>query len=82
MHILIGLALACGVLYLWLLGHWFGRVLMFLLLAVVCGLAIGIAMPQLTEGATANPWGFLIGLVVAWPLASIPLYMRRNALGY
>ena len=33
MPILIGLALAAALLYFWLIGHWFARVLMFLLLA-------------------------------------------------
>jgi hypothetical protein len=35
MHILIGLCLALALLYFWLLGHWFARVVMFLTLAVV-----------------------------------------------
>jgi hypothetical protein len=38
MHILIGLVLTVGVLWLWLGGHWFGRVLAFLLIATVAGL--------------------------------------------
>lgn len=41
MHILIGLVLACGLLYFWLAGNWFARVLTFLplavLFAVLCG---------------------------------------------
>lgn len=37
MHIIIGLVLAAFVLWLWLAGHWFGRVLAFLVLGVVIG---------------------------------------------
>jgi hypothetical protein len=33
MHILIGLGLFLVLLYFWLIGHWFARVVMFLLLA-------------------------------------------------
>jgi hypothetical protein len=35
MHFLVGLCLALALLYFWLLGHWFARVVMFLGLAVV-----------------------------------------------
>src|SRR5690348_14818851 len=38
MEILVGLGFAVVLLYLWLLGHWFARVLVFLLLAALFGL--------------------------------------------
>jgi hypothetical protein len=37
MHIIIGLAAAVALLYFWLSGHWFARVLAFLLFATVIG---------------------------------------------
>jgi uncharacterized membrane protein YccC len=76
MHILIGIGLAAALLYFWLLGHWFARVLVFLMLAVVVFfMACATASP---EAAKADPAGVIIlGLVfapIAWPIASIPLY--------
>jgi hypothetical protein len=38
MRILVGLVLALVLLYFWLLGHWFARVVMFLALAALFGL--------------------------------------------
>jgi hypothetical protein len=35
MHSLIGLLLGVALLYFWLIGHWFARVLVFLMVAVL-----------------------------------------------
>lgn len=77
MEILIGLALGAGLLYVWLSGHWFGRVLAFLVLAGILGsiLAFALALPD--QHGNGNPVGLLIGVAAAWPLASIPLYRAR-----
>jgi hypothetical protein len=62
-------------LHLWLIGHWFARVLVFLVLAAV-GFIAGANVP------TPSPAGSiicgLIGAALAWPLASIPIYYWRR----
>ena len=58
MHILVGLVLAAVLLYFWLIGHWFARVLAFLALAPALGLAGwigGLAMvPPPSEAQRAD----------------------------
>ena len=81
MAILIGLAAAVAVLYVWLAGHWFGRVLAFLVLAVPLG--AGGAMLFITTPAGAdNPTGAVIGAILgvlaAWFVSSIPTYRSRD----
>lgn len=77
MQFLIGLGLAVALLYFWLIGHWFARVLMFLLLGA--GFFAGGAV--LGNDNTGDPsLGIvlgLIGVVVAWFTAGIPIYWRR-----
>jgi len=74
-HIIVGLLLAIALLYFWLIGHWFARVLVFLMLAVV-GFIAGVNIPP------HNPTGSIIcgiiGAALAWPLASIPIYYWRR----
>ena len=67
MEFLIGLAVACGLLYFWLLGRWFARVLAFLLLAAFVVL--------LAKNADAVE--FCVSLAVMWLLSGIPIYIRR-----
>ena len=75
LHIIIGLLLAIALFYFWLIGHWFARVPVFLMLAVV-GFIAGANIPP------HNPTGSIIcgiiGAAFAWPLASIPIYYRRR----
>ena len=120
MHILIGLAAGAALLYVWLIGWWFGRVLMFLLLAVSFGLlgawaGANILLeqphpvatvydkgPSISQGKSSildaydtgsdtpppappsipSPAveiiGVLIGLALAWPISSIPIYWHRR----
>jgi hypothetical protein len=78
MHILIGLVVAAALLYFWLIGHWFARILMFLLLTVGVGLVLWVLLPPLTPPKDGNAFGFLIGLILAWPLAGIPAYYWRQ----
>jgi len=79
MHILVGLVLALVLLYYWLIGHWFARVVMFLTLATTFG-----ALGALFTGAGGPPaqnhaWvGLLIGAALAWPVSSIPIYWLRS----
>jgi len=79
MELMIGAGLALALLYFWLIGHWFARVVMFLLLAVV-GFIAGAALAS----ASPNPPTFalvlfgLIGAALAWPLSGIPIYYWRH----
>jgi hypothetical protein len=85
MHILIGLAMGLALLYFWLIGHWFARVIVFLILACV-GFAAGASIVNfgLYDGhANILGPGLLAGAVgaaLAWPLASIPTYYWRHHL--
>ena len=78
MHILIGLGIAVALLYFWLIGWWFARILVFLLFG--CGgFAGGAAIAGLFPSpsfAVATILG-LIGVALMWPIASIPTYYWR-----
>ena len=80
MHIAIVVFVAAlGLLYFWLLGQWFARVLAFLLLGAVFGL-IGVSLGKTNPDAPGfiiATWAVL-GIAIAWPLASIPVYVRRH----
>jgi hypothetical protein len=75
----MGLALAALVagvvlLYVWLSGHWFARVLAFLVLVVplsFLGSAYG-------EPYHAGLLGLILGGTAAWFLTGIPIYVRRR----
>ena len=77
MHILLGLFFALALLWAWLVGHWFARVLMFLVLVAatfIAGLASG-----------SPPTALVIAICAAvpeWFVAGIPTYywQRRNRL--
>jgi hypothetical protein len=66
MHFLIGLGLFVVLLYWWLIGHWFARVLVFLLLAVLG------AFISAGNGAAIIATG-----VLSWFIASLPVYHQR-----
>ena len=66
MHFLIGLGIFVVLLYWWLIGHWFARVLVFLLLAVLG------ALISAGNGAAIVGYG-----VLAWFIASLPIYYQR-----
>ena len=83
MHFFIlWLILACGVLlYAWLVGHWFARILMILPCAVVVGVVLWLATgltPARTDKDAAAIIGWLGGVLAAWPVSGIPIYVRRN----
>ena len=73
MHILIGLAMGVALLYFWLIGHWFARVLVFLLLACVGGLG-GTALGADQGGKVVSA---ILGIALAWPIAGLPVYYWR-----
>lgn len=78
MHILIALILAPALLYFWLIGHWFARVLAFLVFAA----AFGVGGALLTSAGATYPNaglpGLVIGGIVAWFVAGIPTYYWRH----
>ncbi len=51
--ILLALPLAAGLLYFWLIGHWFARVLMFLAFAALFGFMGAALKPFSAGGANA-----------------------------
>jgi hypothetical protein len=81
MHVLIGLGAAVALLYFWLLGHWFARVLVFLFL-VLCAGYVGLIVNKDGDGAAiAGTVVFIIGAILSWPIASIPIVYWRHRLG-
>ncbi len=58
-----------GLLYAWLMGWWFARLLVFL------GLTVAIDM--LLRFDLGQSVGLVLGLIIAWPVASLPTYWRR-----
>ena len=71
MAILIGIGAGLGVLFLWLAGHRFGRMLALISLAGVLGILSDLLIP--TPYGLPLKWsGFFIGVAVAWPVSSIP----------
>lgn len=79
MHILIGIVLALGLLYFWLQGHWFARVVAFLLLAALFGLIGALLTGADGPPGTNHGWvGLLLGAALAWPVSGIPIYWHRH----
>jgi hypothetical protein len=66
MHFLIGLGLFVVLLYWWLIGHWFARVLVFLLFAVLGALI-----------SAGNGAAMIAAGVLAWFVAGLPIYYQR-----
>jgi hypothetical protein len=79
MHIVFGLLFGIGfallLLYSWLMGQWFARVLMFLIFGSI-GFAIG-CMPLYGSNAGLGLILIPCGVWVGWLLASIPIYIQR-----
>jgi hypothetical protein len=82
MHIIIGICLALTLLSFWLIGHWFARVLAFIGLAVVLGLAGSEAMTHSGGGAPAAVLGMCLGAALAWAVPSMIMsIVSRSAKG-
>lgn len=74
MVVIVGLVIAAGVLYFWLLGHWFARVLAFLIVfAPILGL-LGFLLGGGTPGGVTF---VILGVVAAWFASGIPFYIVR-----
>jgi hypothetical protein len=54
MVVLIAVVLCVGLLYFWLMGHWFARVLVFLALAMLFALIAGGSMESAFDSAFKN----------------------------
>ena len=74
MAVVLGLVVALVVLYLWLSGHWFGRVVAFLAFGAVACLPLLFDLWTVADKIVATA----IGLGVAWLLASVPHLWRRK----
>ena len=77
MAILIGLGLAMALLYFWLIGHWFARILVFLLLSVFFFFMFVATAHDTSDRAGVVILG-LFGIPLAWPIADIPAYCCRR----
>jgi hypothetical protein len=78
-HFLIGLLLGIALLYFWLIGHWFARVLVFLLLAVLMALGGGSLLADTAKppNPASGIFGAILGAALAWPVSGIPIYYWR-----
>lgn len=88
MHIIIGLGAALALLYFWLIGHWFARVVMFLILMLTLGLLGGGLFASGFDRNTqadaqhlAMIFGAILGAASAWPVSGIPIYYWRKRFG-
>lgn len=81
MHILVSLAMGVALLYFWLVGWWFARVLVFLMFAAIGFIAAAAAVNTTAHGADPNAFGLILiglaGAALAWPVAGIPAYYWR-----
>jgi len=80
MAILIGGVLALVLLYFWLLGHWFARVVMLIIFAAL--MAYSGAVLMVAGSGQPNPggavFGAVLGAVLAWPVSGLPIYYWRS----
>jgi hypothetical protein len=89
MTVLIGLCLAIALLYFWLGGRSFARVLVTLALWPVLGFVISAELSGPTQGipdVSQDPVGVTLGVWLAgalsWAIASIPEYWHRSQRRY
>jgi hypothetical protein len=78
MHILVGLCMGLALLYFWLLGHWFARALMFVVLGVTFGGACFFIVAANTGIEQAGFMAVPIGVLAAWFAAGAPTYYHRQ----
>jgi hypothetical protein len=76
MVVLIGIATFFGVLYWWLVGNWFARIVVFLALIPVCWVTQAHAI-YIGDAATDF---FLIACcgVIAWLVSGLPRYLGAH----
>ena len=76
MVILITLGVLAALLYHWLTGHWFARVLVFLPLIVIC--SVLTTLPLKSMGDIVQFGTIPLGIAIAWIIASLPIYYHRS----
>ena len=69
-----GLVLALACLFLWLTGHWFGRVVAFLAFTAAGCVVVGLA----PAFAGYQEFGYLAAAGLAWLVAGVPALLRRR----
>ena len=69
---LLALVLALAVLWAWLAGHWFGRVLMLMALGGFC------LATALVNGDSRAFSLLVVALPAVWIIAALPTYYRRH----
>lgn len=79
MVIIASVGLTLAALYVWLIGHWFGRVVAFLAFLVGFGLLGSIFGAQIAVSIPGVVIGALSGALLAWFAAGIPTYCWRRA---
>jgi hypothetical protein len=78
MHILIGLVLALVLLYYWLVGHWFARVVMAIILIPSLGVLGGAITADPSGKAPGMAvMGALFGAAAGWFASGAPIYYWR-----
>lgn len=75
MSILVGLSAGAALLYFWLRGHWFARILVFLPIGVFGFVAGSNVAP--TYMVVALIFG-AIGVIAAWFISGLPIYYWRH----
>ena len=72
---LLAIVLAVGLLYFWLLGHWFARALVFIPFAIVGAIMFvgGVASLSNHESGVLIPLGALFG-AMGWCIGSAPTW--------
>jgi hypothetical protein len=74
MHILIGLGIAVALGYFWLIGMWYARVLVCILMVVTFG---GFVLAAAKGQQGAIPMA-LFAAAVGWAIGSIPVWVWRE----
>jgi hypothetical protein len=80
MHLIIGIGAAVALLYYWLLGHWFARVLTTIVFVPAFAL-LGAVLFMVPHNNAPGVFGAILGAAIAWPAASAPVWYWRRVLG-
>lgn len=79
MHIVAGLLLVLALLYFWLIGHWFARIVTTLVfLAGFGGLGAVVVSNSMDHPNPGNAvFGAIAGALIGWVVASLPTWYWR-----
>jgi len=73
----MGIGAGLMLLYCWLCGWWFARVLMFLAL-IGASVMFLVVMAGTGQHASSLPTVALVLFIAAWPISGIPTYIRGH----